>query len=123
MSANRPPRSHNRPSRPGQPTGPNWKLIGGAVGAVVFVTLLAIFAVAASNDSEDASAAPEFGAVEVSSSALPVLPDAGPDPAAGLVGPTIRSERARWGSGDGRSWCAVSLRARWSRKWSSSTFH
>jgi len=79
--------------RPRQASGPDLRVIGAVVGVGLLIALFAIIIVTSGGDSDGSASAPEFGAVEAPSSALPPLSDAGGDPAVGLVGPTIRSER------------------------------
>jgi len=84
-------RTQSRPRR--QSNSPDLRVIAAVVGVGLLVAVFAIIIVTAGGGSDTTSADPEYGAVEGASSSLPPLPDAGADPAVGVVGPAIRSER------------------------------
>ncbi len=79
------------PNKPG--SGPDRRIVVGAVVGAVIVALAAIVVVASrGDDSAPAAAKAEYGAVDVAGPALPSLPDTGADPAVGSTAPAITSE-------------------------------
>ena len=78
--------------------GPDPKVIGGVV-AGVFVLVVASIAFIASggdddSDSVDPDAPIEYGIITTDGDPLPQLPEAGGDPAVGMLAPSIVSERS-----------------------------
>lgn len=79
-------------------TGPNPKVIGGVVAGVLVLVIVSIVFFASGGDDDSTSPDPdaplEYGIITADGDPLPQLPDAGDDPAVGMLAPSIVSERS-----------------------------
>lgn len=76
-----------------QTTGPDMRLIGVVVAIVVALAVIAFAVIAGGDDDEGEADGAQFGAVTTTGGELPPLPEVGEDPAVGMPGPTLVSER------------------------------
>lgn len=83
-----------------RPSGPDPRMIGGVVAGVFVLVVASIAFVASGGDDDstviDPDAPIEYGIITTDGDPLPQLPDAGggEDPAIGMLGPSIVSERS-----------------------------
>lgn len=85
-------------SRP-RAAGPDPKVIGGVVAGVMVLVIASIIFISSGGDDDDSvstdpDAPLEYGIITTDGDPLPQLPDAGDDPAVGMLAPSIVSERA-----------------------------
>ena len=81
-----------------RPSGPDPRMIGGVVAGVFVLAVASIAFVASGGDDDSAAIDPdapiEYGIITTDGDPLPRLPDAGDDPAVGMLAPSIVSERS-----------------------------